>query len=262
MTTSPGTDAASVANNAIQAVTKSATIAVPQMLKAGVLQAGSDPTFAPMEYPDGKGAYVGFDVDLCTAIAKKLGLTLETVPSAYNSLVPGLLGDHFDMIMSAVHITPDLQQKVTFSDPYLAGTLAITTPVGAPVADAAGLAGKRVGVQVNTIGHSAVEGVSGIKQIKDYSTITEAFQDLNGGKLDAVVDDVVVNAYLVQTVTDFKGKLANSGTITTQFGFGYGLRPQNTALVAAVNAALKELRADGVYQKICAKYAEWGVTGN
>ena len=262
VTTSPGTDAASVANNAIQAVTKSASITAPQTLKAGVLQAGSDPAFAPMEFPADskvKGGYTGFDVDLSTAIAKKLGLTFELVSSTYDGLVSALLGDHFDMIMSAVRITPALQQKITFGDPYLAGTLAITTAVGAPIADTAALAGKRVGVQVDTVGQSTVEGIAGVKQIVDYNTILEAFQDLKNGKLDAVVNDLVVNAYILQNLTDFKGKLENSGAITTQYGYGYGFKPQNGALVSAVNAALKELRTDGVYQKICAK---WGITGN
>ena len=138
VTTSPGTDAASIANNAIQAVTKSANITAPQTLKAGTLQAGSDTAFAPMEYPDGKGGYAGFDIDLCTAIAKKLGLTLQTVPTPYSDLVSSVLADRFDMIMSALHITPDLQQRIAFSDAYLPGTLAITTPTGAPIADQAG----------------------------------------------------------------------------------------------------------------------------
>jgi polar amino acid transport system substrate-binding protein len=256
VTTSSGTDAASVANNAIQAVTKSASITAPQTLKAGTLQAGA---YAPMEYPDGKGGYAGFDIDLCTAIAKKLGLTLETVPTAYSDLVSSLLADRFDMIMSALHITPDLQQRIAFSDAYLPGTLAITTPTGAPIADSAGLAGKRVGVQVNTNAQTVVEGIAGIKQVKDYNTILEAFQDLTSGKLDAVVSDVVVDAYIVQNIGDFKTKLADSGAISTQVGYGYGFKQPNTALATAVNAALQELRTDGVYQKICAK---WSVTGN
>ena len=62
-----------------------------------------------------------------------------------------------------------------------------------------------------------------------------------------------------RTIEDYKTKLADSGTIDTPYGYGYGFKQQNTALVAAVNAALAELRTDGVYQMICEK---WGVTGN
>jgi polar amino acid transport system substrate-binding protein len=261
VTISTGTDAISVADNAIQAVTKSAAITTPQVLKAGTLQAGSDTAFAPMEYPDAKaeGGYAGFDIDLCKAIAKKLGLTLQTLPTPYSDLVSSVLDDRFDMIMSALHITPGLQQRIAFSDAYLPGTLAITTPTGAPIAGSTALAGKRVGVQTGTMAQTVVAGIAGVAQVKDYNTILEAFQDLQNGKLDAVVSDVVVDAYIIENIDNYKTTLADSGTISTQYGFGYGFKPQNTALATAVNAALQELRTDGVYQKICAK---WGVTGN
>jgi ABC-type amino acid transport substrate-binding protein len=258
VTTVAGTDAASVANNAIQTVTKSASIVAPQTLKSGTLQVGADTAFAPMEYPQGKGTYAGFDVDLCTAIAKKLGLTLEIVPTAYGDLVPSLLGDKFDLIMSAMHITPDLQQQIAFSDPYLPGTLAIACPSGAPIADEAGLSGKRVGVQTGSIGQLVVDQLAGLQQVTDYNTVPEAFKDLVGGRLDAVVNDEIVNAYVEANLTEFKDKITNSGTIDTQYGYGYGFKP-GSDLITAVNAALQELRTDQVYQKICAK---WGVTGN
>ena len=69
----------------------------------------------------------------------------------------------------------------------------------------------------------------------------------------------MVDNYIIQNIGDYKTKLADSGTISTPYGYGYGFKQQNTALAGAVNAALKELRTDGVYQKICAK---WGITGN
>jgi ABC-type amino acid transport substrate-binding protein len=258
-TTTAANDPAGIANAAIAAVTKSANIATPQTIKAGVLQGGSDPSFPPMEFSNGKGGYTGFDIDLCTALAKKMGLTLEVVSTGWSGIIPALMADRFDIIMSAMSITPEGQQQIDFTDPYLPGNLAISTPTSAPITDPAGLAGKIVGVQGGTTGQSHVEALSGVKEIKVYNTVMEAFEAMAAGKVDAVVDDEAACAYILENNADFKAKFANAGTIVTDNGYGYGIKKGNAALLTAMNAALKELRADGVYQKICTK---WAVNGN
>ena len=254
-----GGDVTSIANAAIAAVAKSDAIQTPKTIKAGILQAGSDTSFPPMEFSDEKGGYIGFDVDLCTAIAKKMGLQLETVSTAWDGIIPALMGDRFDIIMSAMSITDERLKQINFTDPYLPGILAISAPIDKPIKDAAGLAGKIVGVQVDTTGQFAVEEVAGVKEIKKYGTILEAFQDLAAGRVDAVVNDEPVNAYIIETNTDYRAKFADTGGIVTDNSYGYAVKKENTDLLAGMNAALKELRADGVYAKILAK---WGLTGN
>lgn len=258
-TTTATDDKAASADAAIAAVVKSQAIETPPTLKPDVLQAGSDVSFPPMEFSDSKGGYLGFDVDLCTALAKKLGLQLEVVPTPWDELIPDLLADRFDMIMSAMKITKEEREQIDFTDPYLPGILAISTPISSPIADAADLAGKIVGVQTDTIGQFEVEKIQGIKEIKKYGTILEAFQDLAAGRIDCVVNDEPVNAYIIETNPDYKDKLANTGKIVTANGYGYGVKKENTTLLQALNSALAELRAEGVYQKICEK---WGLTGN
>ena len=116
-----------------------------------------------------------------------------------------------------------------------------------------------MGVQVDTTGQFAVEEVEGVTEIKKYGTILEAFQDLAAGRVDAVVNDEPVNAYIIETNEDYKAKFANTGGIVTVNDYGYAVKKENTALLEALNAALMELRDDGVYQRICDK---WGLTGN
>ncbi len=255
----PTGEAAAAADAAIGAVTKSDAIATPKTIKPGVLMAGSDTSFPPMEFSDGKGGYIGFDVDLCTALAKKMGLELEVVSTAWDGIIPALISGRYDIIMSAMSITEERLKQINFTDPYLPGILAISAPKDKPIADAAGLVGKIVGVQVDTTGQFAVEEVQGVKEIKKYDTILAAFQDLAAGRVEAVVNDEPVNAYIIETNTDYKAKFANTGAIVTDNSYGYAVTKENTELLAALNAALKELREEGVYQKILDK---WGLTGN
>jgi len=248
-----------VTDDFIMSIEQSPNIETPETLKDGILQGGSDTSFPPMEFSDEEGGYVGFDVDLCTAIAHKMGLKLEVVSTAWDGIIPALTGDRFDIIMSAMSITEERLQQINFTDPYLPGILAISAPIDAPIADAAGLVGKIVGVQVVTTGQEAVEAVEGVKEIKKYDTILQAFQDLAAGRLDAVVNDEPVNAYIIETNEDYKAKFANTGGIVTVNDYGYAVKKENTALLEAMNAALQELRDEGIYQQICDK---WGLTGN
>ncbi|MBU2603958.1 MAG: basic amino acid ABC transporter substrate-binding protein [Actinobacteria bacterium] len=243
-------DPIAAADAAVAAVTKSDAIETPPTLKEGVLQAGSDTSFAPFEFSDEAGGYVGFDVDLVTAIAKKMGLEAEVVPTGWDGIIPNLVADRYDIIMSAMTITEDRQKQISFTDGYIDTNLAITTLVESPILDEAGLAGKVVGVQVDTTGQFAVEEVEGVKEIKKYENSIAAIQDLFVGRVDAVVNDSPVNAYYTRDKPEF----GNTGKIGTDDQYGYGIKQENTALREAMNAALAELKADGTYDLI---YAKW-----
>jgi ABC-type amino acid transport substrate-binding protein len=248
------------ADTAIAAIVKSTAIATPQTVKAGSLLAGSDASFPPLAFAKEKDGYQGFDVDLCTAIAKKLGLQLEIVPTESQNLVSGLTEDNlYDMVMAALVITPGLTAKMAFTDAYLPAVLSITTPSGSPIANAAGLSGKVAGVQKGTLAESELAKVAGIGQISRYDRILDAFADMDKGTLNAVVIERLVSGYILTSFESYKAKFANTGSIDTGTGYGYGVKTGNAALLTAINAAITELRTDGVYKLICEK---WGVTGN
>ncbi len=242
----------------IAAVEKSDAIDAPDTIEKGWIQAGSDTAFPPMEFSDEEGGYMGFDVDLCTALAHKMGLKLQVVSTAWDGIIPGLLGDRYDIIMSAMSITEERLEQVNFTDPYLPGILAISSPKDAPIASAEELVGKIVGVQVDTTGQFAVEEIEGVKEIKKYPTILDAFADMAAGRVEVVVNDEPVNAYIIQTNTDYQEKFANTGGIVTVNDYGYAIKKENTELLEAMNAALAELIDEGIYQQICDK---WGLTG-
>lgn len=245
-----GGDVVAAADEAIAAITKSDAIETPPTLETGKLQAGSDTSFAPFEFSDEKGGYIGFDVDLVTAIAKKIGLEAVVVATAWDGIIPNLVADRYDIIMSAMTITDERKEQISFTDGYIDTNLAITTKVDAPIIDAAGLKDKIVGVQVDTTGQFEVEKVEGVEEIKKYENSVAAIQDLLAGRVDAVVNDSPVNAYYTRDSPAY----GNTGKIGSDDQYGYGIKQENNALREAMNAALAELKTDGTYDKI---YAKW-----
>ena len=234
----------------IQAVEQSDSIETPPTIDEGVLQGGSDTAFPPFEFADDQGDYVGFDVDLMTAVAKKMGLEFEVVPTAWDGIIPALVSDRYDIIASAMTITEERQQQISFSDPYISADIAISAPVDSPVASAEELAGKTVGVQIDTTGQFAVEEIEGVAEIRKYETILNAFQDLETGRLDAVVNDAPVNAYIIRD----NPNVENTGTIETGDVYGFGIKQDNEQLREAINQALQEVKDEGLYDRIFQKW--------
>jgi len=109
-TTTPPTGSNPTSNPAT-----STTVSPTDLLTPGVLTVGSDTTYPPQEYIDpSTHKAAGFDVDLITAIAQRMGLQAKIVSTRFDTIIDDLVAKHFDVVISAVTITPDRQKKVDF----------------------------------------------------------------------------------------------------------------------------------------------------
>ena len=240
--------------------TGSTTTAPPKLVKAGVITVGSDTAFQPFESLNGATAE-GFDVDLINAIAKEMGMTVNFTSQKFDTLIPQLkAGGTFDVILSGMTITPERQKEITFSAPYIDSnqSIAVVTGKFAKVDgnDAAAIdkefAGKIIGVQSGTTGEAwAKENIKSAKAITPFDDTLAAFSALNAGKVDAVVNDLPVSAYLVST--SYKGD-SLIAEIPTGEQYGIGIAQSNPELKAAIDAALAKVRSSGEYNKI---YQKW-----
>ncbi len=199
-----------------------------KLVKEGVLTVGSDTAFPPFESMNGSVAE-GFDVDLANALAKEMGLTVNFTSQTFDTLIPQLkAGGTFDVIMSGMTITDDRKKEITFSTPYIDSNQSIAVVTGKfPKVDGNDAAaintmftGKIIGVQSGTTGQAwATENIKGAKQIVPFSDTLSAFSALNAGKVDAVVNDLPVSAYLVNT--SYKGnELISEIPTGEQYGIG------------------------------------------
>lgn len=113
------------------------------------------------------------------------------------------------------------------------------------------LAGKKVGVQINTTGDFAASEIDGAK-VSRYNTVPETLQNIVLGIIDAAVIDMpVADAFFAANPN---APLKHVGKVSEDDYFGLAIRKEDTELLAKVNAALKQLKEDGTYDKI---YNKW-----
>ena len=223
--------------------------ALERVRASGRLRVGIDATYPPFGIAEG-GEFSGFDVDIARAIARELRVDAELVNASFDGVFPALQNGSFDAVISAVTITPERSATLLFSDPYIAAGQQIVVRGDSTIAGPDDLAGRIVGVQINTTAQFAMEKRPGVTLAK-YNTIDLALLDLQNGRVDAVASDGPVLRYMVRR--SFPG-LKTVGAEYTDEQFGVVLARGSDDLRRAVNAALWRLQDSGEYAKI---YSKW-----
>ncbi|MBP7330929.1 MAG: Glutamine-binding periplasmic protein precursor [Firmicutes bacterium ADurb.Bin373] len=90
----------------------------------GVLKLGTAAVTEPFSFVDGSQKVVGFDIELASYVAQKLGMKLEVVNMDFGAMIPSLTAGKVDMIGACITITDERAQKVLFSEPYYQGGIA------------------------------------------------------------------------------------------------------------------------------------------
>ena len=213
---------------------------------------GVDTSFVPFEFKQGD-KYVGFDIDLWDAIAKKMNISYELRPMDFGGLIPGLQSRNLDVAMAGITITDARKQVVDFSDGYYNADLLMAVKTGNnSITRFSDLAGKKVGLKQGTAAATFMKSKYKANYI-EFPNIDNAYLDLQAGNLDAVVHDSPNVLYYVKTAGG--GKVKSTGESDSILPQQYGFAMQkNSSLTPKINAALEALRADGTYSKI---YVKW-----
>ena len=223
--------------------------------------------YPPFASPDASGKWTGWEVEITDAICKAAKLDCEIVPVAWDGIIPALTSRKIDAIFASMSITPERLQTIDFSDKYYNTPAGVIGPKAEKfAATPEALKGKVIGVQVATIHENYVRKYfTGAAEVKTYQTQDEADQDLVAGRVDAVQADVVaLQAFLESTdgkaCCDLKGEVKPDVEVLGP-GAGAGLRKGDDALKSKINAAIKQIRADGSYDKISKKYFDFDIYG-
>jgi lysine-arginine-ornithine-binding protein len=224
--------------------------ALQRVRQSGELRIGTDATYPPFETAEG-GNFSGFDIDLGEAIAKELGVKARWINSGFDGIFPALQNGSFDAVMSSVTITPDRSASMLFTDPYYdSGQLIAVRRETQNINTPDDLAGKKVGVQINTTAQYDLEKRAGV-QVEKYNTIDLALQDLQNGRIDAVVSDAPVLKWMI--FQSFR-QLKTVGRRFTDEKFGIALGQDSDDLRRAINAALWQIVQRGDYNRIHEKW--------
>lgn len=216
----------------------------------GVLTMATNAYFPPYEYYEGD-SIVGIDAEIAEAVANKLGLKLKIEDMEFDSIITAVSTGKADMGLAGMTVTEERKQNVNFSDTYATGIQVVIVPEGSDIKSVDDLYNdKKIGVQLSTTGDIYCSDDFGSEHVEQYNKGNDAVMALLSGKIDAVVIDnepaksyVAANEGLVILDTDY---------VTEEYAAA--LNKDNTALLEAVNGALRELKADGTLDSIIQKY--------
>ncbi len=227
--------------------------AIARIQRTGVLRIGTDATYPPFESVDpATGELSGFDVDLVRVIAERLRARAEFIVVPFDGIVPGLKSGKYDLIVSAMTITPERARQVLFTQPYtVAGQSIVVRSSEASVSGAGDLAGKRIGCQLGTTGEMEARKIPRA-QVVSFDAIGAAFRDLENGNLDAAIADTPTARIFIRD----HATLRLAGEPLTREDFGMAVRPRDAGLAEAINEILDALRADGTMRLI---EERWGI---
>ena len=217
---------------------------------AGKLTMSTNAAFPPYEMTADDGSFEGIDIEVAAAIADKLGLELQIDDMDFDAALLATQSGKSDMVMAGVTVTDERQKVMDFSDTYAEGIQSVIVPEDSDIASVDDLAGKTIGTQRGTTGYIYCTDDFGEDSVVAYDDGLTAVQALNNGQVDAVVID---NAPAKEFVAANTG-LKILDTAYAQEDYAIGVAKGNTALLDAINGALKELQADGTLQSIVDKY--------
>ena len=220
---------------------------------------GLDDTFAPMGFRDEQGELVGFDIDLSQAVANLLGYTFEYQPIDWSVKEQELNSGNIDMIWNGYGVTPDREKLVLMSDVYIEDTQIIVTKDGTkPIEQLEDLIGKKVTTQSSSTALQIMDAqwpkevLDGIEDLVLYPNYNNSFQDLDAGRVDAVVVGGVYGNYVVNLRGEEKYNVFLDESAIEPMAIC--MRKTDTAFAQEINGALNDLKENGTYEEI---YKKW-----
>jgi len=222
---------------------------------------GVEASYAPFEFKSPTGELQGFDIEVGHAVCARLKVNCVWVENDFDGLIPALSARKFDAINSDMTITEQRKKAIDFTEPiYSIPNQLIARKGSGLLPSAASLKGKRVGVLQGTIQESyakakwAGEGVD----VVPYQTQDQIYADLAAGRLDAAFQDseAASKGFLKRAqgaAFEFAGPTVTDSQLLGS-GVGFGVRKGDAALKAALDEALRALKADGTIERIAAKY--------
>jgi polar amino acid transport system substrate-binding protein len=227
--------------------------------QADVIKVGTSADYPPFESVDSNGNKVGFDIDLMTEIAKRLGVKLEWVDMPFDSLIAAVQEGKIDASISAFNYTEERAQKIDFTDAYYTSEDAflVADSFTGQITNPEDVAKYKVGVQSGTTQDSWMTdtlvktGKMPEGNLFRYDRADQAAMDVKNGRIDVWMADYVPGLAIAKQIGGlkvvYKGVLS-SGPINIIVPKG------DTELKQAINDIIKQLQSEGFIDQLAVKY--------
>lgn len=221
--------------------------------KDGKIVIGTTGNFRPYTYMDSNNQLVGYDIEWGNMIAKELGVKAEFITGQFAGLIPGLIANKFDVLMSGANITEERKQSIDFSASYSQdGAVAVIKKGTNAVKDITEIKGKVVGVNAGSAFEAAVKRIGGYKDLKTYPGVAESLTDLVAGRVDVVAIGVVSAGEYMKNSPSGKDIEMVGKTFEVK-DVGVGMR-KNDELKKEIDRIIEMKKKDGTYNKLTQQY--------
>ncbi len=172
-----------------------------RVTEAGVLRVANPQTSPPYSFRDENDEVMGFDVDFANEIGERMGLEIEFIQGTFDTFIPGLDNDRWDVVIAGQAITEERLEQVDFSHPYRVSSVTIFLNCDdetlADVHDLPDLEGRSIAVLA---GSSDVERAESVPdaELKTYENATLALTDLDLGRVDSYIGSRFVGTYVAE----------------------------------------------------------------
>ncbi len=215
-----------------------------------VLVMGTNATFPPYEFTDDNSNIIGIDAEIAKAIADKLGMELEIQDMEFESLLTAVQSGNIDIVFAGMTVTDERKESVNFTNTYATGIQVVIVKEDSAIQSVDDLTGKMIGVQTGTTGDIYCTDDYGQENVKQYNNGALAVAALQNNQVDCVVID---NEPAKNFVAANQGlKILDTEYVAEDYAAA--IAKENTQLLADVNAAMAELKADGTIDAIINKY--------
>ncbi len=216
----------------------------------------TDKGFSPFEFQDADGNIVGIDMDILAAIAEDQGFTYDLQYIGWDAAIAACQAGQADGMIAGASITDTRKESGwIFSDGYYDATQGMAVASDSDITGFADMAGKKVAVKNGTMSNQYAESIKDEYgfEVVTFSTSPDMYQAVMGGQVDACMDDTPILKYNIKTGELDMKFVEGTENEPAQYGFAI-FDASNQELVDLFNAGLANIRENGTYDEIIAKY--------
>ena len=209
--------------------------------------------FAPMDYKDENGQWIGFDADLAKLVAERLGVEIQFVVIDWGQKINELDSKAIDVVWNGMTLTEDIMANTATTKAYAKNAQVVVVKDGTDYTSTADLADKTVVAEAGSAGEAAIQGDENLSKA-DYvskSVQTDCLMEVAAGTADAAVLDLTLANAMIGAGTDYASLKIVDELNAEEYGVAFR---KGSDAAAAVDAAFDELKADGTMQALADKY--------